>query len=118
PGAGGVEEVAVSRHLVGPLEPPAEGAPPLVVKERRAAAAPRQAPLLEAEDEDDVELARARAHEVEHRDLARLARRRAAHRRALERADENLGRHLLLERRELLEQAERGVVGTQVVARL
>src|SRR5207302_6559727 len=74
--------------------------------------------LLEAEDEDDVEPARAGAHEVEHGDLALLARRRAAHRRPLERADEDLRPDLLAARRELLEQTERGVVDAQVVTRL
>src|SRR5439155_17806637 len=92
--AGRVEEVAVARHLVRPLEPPPERPSTLVVEERRAAAAARQAPLLEPEGEDNVEPARAGAHEVEHRDLTRLAGRRAAHGRPLARADENLRPHL------------------------
>src|SRR5207237_1156611 len=67
-----VEEVAVARHLVGSLEPPAERAPPVVVEERRAAATSREAPLLQAEDERDVEAARAGAQEVEDGDPAGL----------------------------------------------
>ena len=70
--AGRVEEVAVAADRVGPLEPRAERAPAVVVEERRAAPAPRQRPLLEPEHEDRVEAARARAHQVEHRDAAGL----------------------------------------------
>ena len=59
-----VEEIAVVLDRIRPLEPRAplvERAPRVVVEERRAAAAPRQAPLLQPEHEDGVEAARARA---------------------------------------------------------
>ena len=86
--AGGVEEVAVAADGIGPLEARAalvEEAPRVVVEERRRRAAPRQAPLLEAEHEDDVEPARAGAREVEHGDAAGLVAAERAQRVALER---------------------------------
>ncbi len=68
-----VEEVAVTRNAVGPREPRAalvELAARLVVEERRAAAAPRQASLLEPEHERHVEAARAGAEEIDDGDAA------------------------------------------------
>ena len=113
-----VEEVPVAGHLVRALEPPAEGAPPLVVEERRAATAARQASLLETEDEGDVEASRARPHEVEHGHAPGLPRGGPTYGGALERRHERLGGDLLPERRELAEQPERRVVGAQILARV
>ena len=53
--------------------------------------APRQAALLQPEHEHDLEAARARAQEVEHRDAPGFARRERAHLGALERGDDLLG---------------------------
>ena len=80
PRAGRVEEVAVARDRVGAQQ--AAGARRalelgllLLVEERRVLRAARQAALLEPEHEDDLEAARARAQQVEHRDAAGLAAR-------------------------------------------
>src|SRR5262249_2638681 len=63
--AGRVEEVTVAGDAVGPLETRAQVAAHVVVEERRRSRASRQAPLLETEDEDNVELPRASAEQVE-----------------------------------------------------
>src|SRR5262249_39500347 len=66
-----VEEVAIVLDGVWPDEPRAslvERTPRVVVEERRAAAAPRQAPLLQPQHEDGVEAACAGAQKVDHRD--------------------------------------------------
>src|SRR5262249_30915051 len=49
-----VEEVAVAGDGVWPLQARADPAPHLVVKERRCRRPARQAPLFEAEHEDDI----------------------------------------------------------------
>ena len=80
PGARRVEEVAVAADRVRPLQAGAalvERAAGVVVEERRRRAAPRQAPLLESEDEDDVEAACPGAHQVDDGDATRLV---SAHR--------------------------------------
>ena len=104
--ARGVEEVAVAADLVGTLEPAAELAARVVVEERRRARAARQRPLLEPEQEDDLEAPRARAHQVEHRDPAGLERRPEPHLDALERAEHLLRRERLAEPRQRLELVE------------
>jgi hypothetical protein len=66
--ARGVEEVAVAGDRIRTDEPRAalvELPPRVVVEERRAAAAPRQAALLEPEHERRVEAPRPRAQEVD-----------------------------------------------------
>src|SRR5204862_321688 len=76
--AGGVEEIAIARNLVGSRQPRAsvvEPAARVIVEERRAAAAAGQASLLEPEDEDGVEAPRASAQEVDHRDATRIVAR-------------------------------------------
>ena len=87
-----VEEVAVARDLVRLDEPRlAERPARVVVEERGSLRPPWERSLLEPEQEDDFEAARARAEEVEHRDAARLSSVRPADGRALERADDLLG---------------------------
>src|SRR5439155_10033054 len=87
--ARGVEEVAVPRDAVRLDEPRVGKAATLVVvEERRGLRPPRKRPFLEAEDENDVEAARAGAQEVEHRDAAGLATVGAANGGTLERADD------------------------------
>ena len=91
----GVEEIAVAADRVGALEPRTalvERAPCLVVEERRRSAAPGKASLLEAEDEGDVELARACAHEIDDRDAPRLVSAHRPQRLPVERGDEILAR--------------------------
>ena len=113
--ARGVEEVPVARDLVRALEPAAQLASPIVVEERRGARPARQRPFLEAEDEHDLEAARPRAHQVEHRDTAGLAGGREPYLAALERGD-----HLVagrVEPTELRQQLQHMAVRTQVEAR-
>src|SRR2546428_4873647 len=79
PRAGRVEEVAVSRDRVGPKEARSargllELGLPILVEERRALGPPRQAALLEAEDEDHLEAAGAGATEGAHPDAPPLPR--------------------------------------------
>ena len=76
--AGGVEEVAVAGDRVRPLEPAAELAAGVVVQQRRGPVAPRQASLLETEQEDHVEDPRARSAVVEDGHAAALPGRDAA----------------------------------------
>ena len=82
----------------------------------------RQASLLEPEQEDDLEAARPRAQQVEHRHAARLAAVVAADRRALERAEDLLRGQRPAEREPALELAgeaanrlERAKVGARGV---
>ena len=98
PRAGGVEEVAVERHRVGPNQPRAlflvERATRVVVEERRAGGTARQAPLLQAEHEDRVEAARAGAPQVDHRDAAGVVPGPAPKHGTLDRRDDVLAAHL------------------------
>ena len=91
PGARGREEVSVAARRIGPLEARAaaslEAAARVLVEERLDAGAPRQRPLLEPEDEDRVEAARARAQQVDDGDPARRAGALAPDGRALERGE-------------------------------
>ena len=107
--AGGVEEVAVAADRVGPLQAGAalvERAAGVVVEERRGVAAPRQAALLEAEDEDDVEAARARAEQVDDGDAARLVAAHRPERLPLDGGDDLLAGELAREVAPALELAE------------
>ena len=93
--AGGVEEVAVARDRVGAQQAPgARGALELglllLVEERRALRAARQAALVEADDEDDLEAAGARPQQVEHRHAAGLAGATEPHRGVGEQRDDLL----------------------------
>src|SRR5262249_10825653 len=108
PGAGRVEEIAGASDRVGALEPRTQRGAPLVVQERRRAPAARQAALLETEDEDGVERARARMRQVDHRDPPRLARADRARSRSLERRDDVL----------LVERTVDGLEGDQLLEHL
>ena len=88
----------------------------VVVEERRALRALREDALLQAEDEHDLRAARARAQEVDDRDVARRAG-PEPDRRTLERGDQLLGRELAAELHpalELVQQREHRLVGPQV----
>jgi hypothetical protein len=88
--AGRVQEVAVAGDGIDPLQAAAELAAHLVVQERRGTVAAREAPLLEPEQDDDVELPRARSAVVEDRHAPGLARGDRAYRRPLENGDDVL----------------------------
>ena len=104
-----VEEVAVVLDRIRPLEPRAslvERAPRVVVEERRAAATARQAPLLQPEDEDGVEAARAGAQEVDHRDAPGVVAGAASQRGTLDRREHVLAAQLSAELAPALELGE------------
>src|SRR5204863_7869569 len=104
-----VEEVAIVLDRVRPLAPRAsrvERAPRVVVEERRAPAATRQAPLLQPEDEDSVEAARARAQEVDHRDAPHVVACAASQRGTLDRRQNVLAGELSTELAPALELGE------------
>ena len=104
-----VEEVAVVLDRVRPLEPRAsrvERAPRVVVEERRAPAATRQAPLLQPEDEDGVEAARAGAQEVDHGDAPRVVACAASQRGTLDRRQDVLAAQVSAELAPALELGE------------
>ena len=85
------------------------------MRERRGSDA-----LLEPEQEDDLEAARSRAHQVEHRDAAGLERRAEPHLDTLERRQHLLRRQRLAETRqrlELVQQPQDRVVRAQVEPR-
>jgi hypothetical protein len=90
----------------------------VVVEERRDLSAPRQAALLEPEQEHGLEAARSCAQEVEDGDPARLVRRGAAHARPLERCEDVLARERLTDEAlpagELVEDANGGLVRPEV----
>ena len=121
--ARGVEEIAVARNLVGLDEPRArDRAARVVVEERRNLRPARQASLLEPEQEDDLEAARPRAEQVEHRHAAGLAAVVAADGRALQRTEDLLRGQRPAEREPALELAgeaanrlERAKVGARCV---
>ena len=77
PGASGVEQVAVSAGGLGTLQSrtarTVEVPSSLVVEKRRGRSPSRQHPLLEPDDEDRLEAARARPRQVEDGDAARFA---------------------------------------------
>ena len=125
PRAGGVEEVALARDRVGPLQARLAGevelAAGFVVEERRGGRTPGQAALLQTEHEDDLVAAAARPHQVDHVDAAGLLRAGEPDLGALERGDDVLAGELASERRprvELVGQLERGLVRAQVERRL
>ena len=115
-----VEEVAVVLDGIRPHEPRAalvERTPCVVVEERRAAAATRQAPLLQPEDEDGVEAARAGAEEIDHRDAARVVARPAGQRGPFDRGRDVLAAQLpaeLLPALELSEKPPQCLVGPEI----
>ena len=93
PRARRVEEEALARDLVGLREPRAlrglvDRAALLLVEERRALLAAGEAPLLEAEQEDDLGAASPGAEEIRDRDSAGLVTAGEPHRGAVERAVE------------------------------
>ena len=117
-GARRVEEVAGARHGVRLRQPGAavELAAAVVVEERGALRALREDALLEAEHEHDLRAPGTRALEVDDRDVAGAGG-AGAYRRALDRAEELLGREIAAELApalELVEQPEQRLVGTQV----
>ena len=120
--ARGVEEVAVARDPSG-LTSRASPSSRRASSSRNGDALrpPRERALLEAEDEHDLEAARARAEEIEHRDAAGLAAVGAAHGRALERADDLVRAQRAAEREpafELVREARHGLVRAQVEPRV
>ena len=77
-------------------------------------------PFLEAEDEHDLEVARARAQEIEHRNAAGLSAVGAAHSRTFERADDVFRAQRAAEREpafELVRKSRHRLVRAQVEAR-
>src|SRR3989454_1360857 len=119
-----VEEVAVARDLIGSRQPrvgaPVEVAARVVAEERGLVAAARQAPLLQPEQEHDLEAARASAQQVDHGDTSRLAGRGTADLGALDCRDELLWRKRPIElapAAQLAEQSHDGVVGANVLPR-
>src|SRR5262249_4426002 len=105
---------------IGPLQPRTplvEPAPRILVEERRAAAATRQAPLLEAEDEDRVEAPGARPPEVDDRDTSHVVAGPARKRSTLDGCENFLAAQPageLTPTVELGEQAPQRLVGTKV----
>ena len=69
--AGRIEEVAVARDGVGPLETSTQLPPDVVAQERRRPRASRKRSLLEAENEDHVEVPGPRALVIENGDASR-----------------------------------------------
>ena len=120
--AGGVEEIAVARDRVRPLEPAAELAAGVVVEQRRGPVAPRQAPLLQAEQEDHVEDPRASSAVIEDGDATALACRDRSHCGPLERGDDIVRSDTppvqLREVRELVEGACHRAVRARISARV
>src|SRR5437764_664882 len=122
--ARGVEEVAVARHGVRLREPRAaqtrvELACGLLVEERRRLAATRQRSLLEAEHEDDLVTARARAQEIDDVDPASLSRAGGAHRYAFDGCDDLVGSQRATESEpalELVDDAGQGLERAQILA--
>src|SRR5581483_2848217 len=111
-----VEEVTVAGHGVRTHEPCAtlvELSPRVLVEKRRAAAAPRQAPLLQPEHERRVETACPRAQEIDDRDTAGLVAALRPQGQALDRGEDVLPSERagqLPPAVELDEEAEEGVV--------
>ena len=107
PRARRVEQVAAVGDGVRELEAPAERPPGVVVQEGRRPLAPREASLLESEEEDDVEDPRARSTVVEDGDAPDLARGERANGALLERRNHILCCDgLAIESRELRELVE------------
>ena len=120
-GARGVEEVALATHPVRTHEPRPERGPPRVVEEWRVASPPRQAALLEAQDEHRVERARARSREIDDRDTTRLAGADRPHGRAFECRNDLDGLQRdpgRLEARELLQHLDSRLICSEVESRL
>ena len=110
-----VEEVAVARSRIRPRQPsrPVELPPQVVAEERGRDPAPRQAPLLQAEHEDDVGASRPRAHEVEHDDAPTRRTGRRADRRTLERREDLVARRAAGQLRPLGQLVERPADGVE-----
>src|SRR5205823_4505964 len=89
-----VEEIAGAARRVRPDESRAasvvERAPGLVLEEGRGSRPSWQAPLLQAEHEDDLEATGTGSHEIEHGDPPRLARGCESDLRPLEHRDERV----------------------------
>src|SRR5918994_604627 len=121
PRAGGVEEIAVTRDRVGAAQARTETPALVVVEERGRRRAPRQRPLLQAEDEHVLEPARACAHEVDHLNTAGLRRRRLPHLRPFECRDEVFAGDVLgdsLPGFEIVQYPAAAFVGAKIVARV
>ncbi len=122
PRAHGGEQIAIPAGGVGSHEPGAatlvEGPPRLLVEERLDPRSAWERSLLQTDDEDDVEAARAGPGEVEHRDAAECRDGLSSHGDSIERGEHLCTRHRAESREhvELVERARHRVVHAEIEA--